>query len=97
MNPDNYGGVANAGPSQLDQQQVIRGNYPMAQGEAQAPTRLNIARPISIEQLNHGYVIVVGCQRFAVESKDALLHRLGSYLSDPNKVEEDWSTGKLKF
>lgn len=96
MNEGTYG--ASIGPTQPDQQLVANGNYPMADTQAAMPSRTqNMARPIQIEQLNHGYIVVVGCQRFAIENKDALLHRLGSYLSDPGKVEDEWQSGKLKF
>lgn len=83
---------------------LVRANYGAGVAEnrpmqemAEPPRAPNLARLIQIEQLNHGYVVVVGCQRFAIENKDALLHRLGSYLSDPGKVEEEWQSGKLKF
>lgn len=69
---------------------------PMArEGIVMPPT--NVARPIVIEPVNHGFLVTVNCQRFAIESKEALLHRLGAYLNDPGKVESDWMTGKLKW
>lgn len=57
----------------------------------------NIARAILIEPLNHGFSVTVNCQRFAIESKEALLHRLGLYLSDPSSVEREWLSGRLKW
>lgn len=79
--------------------QVEQNLAPQGFGDAQMPSRPieNVARCIQIEPLNHGYTVTVNCQRFAVESKEALLHRLGLYLTDPGKVESEWMSGKLKW
>lgn len=83
---------------------LVRANYgagvaenrPM-QETAEPPRAPNLARPIQIEQLNHGYIVTVGCQKFAIENREALLHRLASYLSNPEQIEREWQSGKLKF
>jgi len=66
-----------------------------------APTPLPpapaIARPITIQSANHGFFVSVGCQSFAVESLDALLHRLGTYLRNPSEIEHKWLAGEWKF
>lgn len=70
---------------------------PMAREGIAMPPTTNVARSIIIEPVNYGFLVTVNCQRFAIESKEALLHRLGAYLNDPGKVELDWMTGKLKW
>lgn len=61
MERQDYG--AAIGPTQPDQL-VANRNYPMEDTQAPMPSRTqNMARPIQIEQLNHGYIVVVGCQR----------------------------------
>lgn len=83
---------------------LVRSNYGAGVAEnrpmqemADPPKAPNIARPIQIEQLNHGYIVTVGCQNFAIENREALLHRLASYLSNPEQIEKEWQSGKLKF
>ncbi len=46
-----------------------------------------VARVIQIEPVNHGYVVTINCQKFAVESKEALLHRLGQYLGVAHRID----------
>jgi hypothetical protein len=82
------------------QPEAALNNRPMiAQNAELAPTAQsrNIGRAIEILPVDHGFYVTINCQRFAVESKEALLHRLGLYLSDPGKVEQDWMSGKLKW
>lgn len=54
-------------------------------------------RPVSIQPVNHGFVVTVGCQTFAVETVDALLHRLSVYLKNPSEAEAKWLSGEWKF
>ena len=56
-----------------------------------------LARNINIIPLNHGYMVEVGCQRFAIESVDKMLKYVGEYLRDPQAVEKDWFSGELKL
>lgn len=60
-----------------------------------APTRPNGIRIITITQLNHGYIVGVGCQSFAVESSSTLIAKLAEYLNNPNATEQKWNEGKL--
>ena|ERR1700761_525743 len=72
----------------------------LATGNAEASPPLqsqNVARVVQIEPVNHGFLVTINCQKFAVESKEALLHRLGLYLSNPGQVEQDWMSGKIKW
>jgi hypothetical protein len=67
-------------------------------GDASLPTPARpLPKPITIEPLNHGYAITVGCQRFAIETVDALLHRLNVYLKDPMETESRWLRGEWKW
>lgn len=66
------------------------------QPDAQAPLP-PLKRPINIQPLNHGFLVNVGCQAFAVETVDALLHRLGVYLKNPYETEQKWLSGEWKW
>lgn len=96
----NYGTAIDGG-ARYPQPDMVMGPRQQIAGnaEVQAPTMppQNIARGIQIQPINHGFLVKINCQEFAVESKEALLHRLGLYLSDPNKVEQDWMSGKIKW
>lgn len=48
---------------------------------------------INIEPLNRGFVVRVGCQSFAVSSKQELIKLFAAYILDPEKVETDWMIG----
>lgn len=54
-------------------------------------------KPVTIQPVHHGFFVSVGCQQFAVETVDALLHRLGGYLKNPGETEKMWMSGNLKF
>jgi hypothetical protein len=59
--------------------------------------RPNHIREVKINQLDHGYNIEVGCQKFAIETKEKLVKYLVLYLKDPQKTEKAWQEGKLKL
>jgi len=61
------------------------------------PPKRNKPRPISIQPLDHGFNVQVGCQVFAVESVDALIHRLTVYMKNPDDTEQKWLSGEWKF
>jgi hypothetical protein len=46
-------------------------------------------RNVTIESLHNGYIIRVGCQTFVLESADAVVANLRSYLANPDKVESE--------
>lgn len=50
----------------------------------------NIARQIIIEPLHYGYRVSVGCQQFAIETKEKLLNNLVEYLADPQTKARKW-------
>ena len=54
-----------------------------------------IPRNINIEPLNYGYIMRVGCQSLAIESKEDLLKYLTEYLNDSTKTEEKYYNKQL--
>jgi hypothetical protein len=50
----------------------------------EAPPQQDRAYSITINQLDHGYTVNVGCKCFAIESRDKLIALLGNYLADPS-------------
>lgn len=52
-------------------------------------------RRIKIEPLNHGYVVWVGCHKFAFESLDYMLQLINDYYKDPGAIEAKWHNGEL--
>ncbi len=47
-------------------------------------------RGISINPLNSGYMVKVGCQSVAVETTEKLIDMLNKYLTDPSEFERKW-------
>ena len=72
-------------------------NSRMPMPDPPAPSQRPLPRQIQINPLNHGYHVIVGCQAFAVENVDSLLHRLGIYLKNPEQAEKNWLTGEWKM
>jgi hypothetical protein len=60
-----------------------------------APSRQQAIRPINIRQLNHGYMVEVGCQTVAIETATKLIALLSSYILQPESTEELYVNGKL--
>lgn len=54
-------------------------------------------RPLSIEELNYGYVVTVGCHKFAISSSKKLTKLIGEYLEDPKSTEEKWFNNSLSI
>lgn len=52
-------------------------------------------RTINIRQLDHGYIVEVGCQAFAIESSYELAGLLAMYLAKPAETEKKYIEGKL--
>ena len=51
-------------------------------------------RTVTIEELDYGYVVRVGCQSIAVEDSAVLIKNLIKYMENPEKVEKEWRTKK---
>lgn len=49
---------------------------------------------ITIEQLDFGYIVKVGCQTFAVENISKVITYLDAYLNDPQGIEQQWYANK---
>jgi hypothetical protein len=52
---------------------------------------------VHIRQLNHGYLVTIGCQEFAIEGVSRLLMKLENYLTNPEQVEKEWLAGNYKI
>jgi hypothetical protein len=55
----------------------------------------NKIRQMSIEEVNRGYVVRVGCHTFAFSTKEELVTKVMEYISEPSKTEEKWYSGNL--
>lgn len=55
----------------------------------------NNIRTINIRQLNHGYVVEVGCQTLAIESATKLVALFTEYVLNPIATEQKYREGKL--
>lgn len=51
-------------------------------------------RSISVEAMDAGFIVRIGCQTFAIESKESLITKLSAYIRDPQNVESAWMTTK---
>lgn len=52
-------------------------------------------REINIQPIDFGYIVRVGCQTVAVETKEKLISKLTEYINDPVAAEKDYYNGKL--
>lgn len=51
-------------------------------------------RDFSIKKLNYGYIVTIGCHKFAIETKENLAKQISEYILDPQKKEEEWFSKK---
>jgi hypothetical protein len=58
-------------------------------------TRHNQIRDIEISQLNYGYIVKIGCHKFAIEKPKTLVDKLLEYLNNPSETEDKWFKGEL--
>lgn len=56
---------------------------------------INIIKKITIEQLQYGYIVKVGCHTFAIETHKRLSKVLAEYLADPSGTENKWFSNEL--
>lgn len=49
---------------------------------------------ITINTMDHGYIVEIGCKKFAIETREKLLHHLGAYLAAPYMIEREYINGK---
>lgn len=73
--------------------------HPQIQGDVPVPNpglvQEDHIRSISIRQLNHGYVVEVGCQTLAIESASKLIALFSEYVLNPIATEHKYREGKL--
>ena len=48
----------------------------------------NKIRPITVEELTTGFIVGVGCRRFAVSTKEELISKLVDYIKQPDETEK---------
>ena len=80
----------------LDEQQPIRQIRGTEEPPLMAPVTPGDNRnihDIRIEGLNYGYLVKVGCQSAAIETKEKLVRWLDAYLINPDKVKAEWFKG----
>lgn len=47
-------------------------------------------RKVTIEPVLNGWIVTVGCQRVVFDDKKIMLEKISEYLSDPEKIEEEY-------
>ena len=52
-------------------------------------------REINISPLDYGYIVRVGCQTLAIESKQDLIKHLTDYLNNPSETENKYQQKQL--
>lgn len=45
---------------------------------------------VQIQELDHGYMVRVGCKSFAIESKETLLNMITKYINNPAEVQKEF-------
>jgi len=76
-----------------DERSNIPQQAPIAEesGRAEQPVLRQNMYDISITPLDFGFIVKVGCKRFAIESKDRLINELTHYINNPSEAYKDWS------
>lgn len=69
---------------------------PQPTRESCTPKELRI-KEVNIKQLDHGYLLNVGCKTIALSSAEELLFGLKKYLKDPYKTQELFEKGEFRF
>ncbi len=78
---------------------LTRSNYPdeprpMINEGAVSPISPKM-RSFTVQPLDHGYVVQVGCTSFAIESEAKLIEKLSAYIIDPADTEAKWNNKTL--
>ena len=55
----------------------------------------NKIRQITIEEVNRGFIVRVGCHTFAISTKAELTTKITEYINEPDKTEKKWYNGDL--
>lgn len=78
----------------IEEQPVACSSEPCGYPLANYPQRA-FNYDIHITPLNSGFMLGVGCQSIAVESKSKLLQLLTDYINNPIVTEEQYRAGQL--
>ena len=82
-------GVLSGGNGLLAAPDYARGTVASECDCAAEPASSNTHK-IFIESVDYGYIVKVGCQRFAVETSEKLIKNLEAYLKNPTATERQW-------
>jgi hypothetical protein len=74
--------------------QEIAHLQPMGPGPMQPKEKETIYN-IAIRQIDHGYLVEVGCKTFAIETSTRLITLLSTYLLQPAATQKQYEQGKL--
>jgi len=82
-------GVVNTFPGQVPEEQP-------REYDAYSKANENQYRhPIRVEAFTKGFMVEVGCKRFAIEKLDDVITYMTMYLKDPRGTETAYREGKL--
>jgi hypothetical protein len=62
-----------------------------------APCGSGKIKEIRITQVDHGYIVNVGCQTFAIESAKRLVKNIEKYFESPEEIEQAWMSKNLEL
>ena len=79
----------------------LKSGYTLPQNEIVMETEMSSdsfveVRGISINPLNSGYMVKVGCQSVAVETTETLIDMLNKYLTNPADFERKWYSNNVR-
>lgn len=86
-----FNGYLSTGNATVAQDCVAREPQPMLNAEISKPRM----REVTISSLDHGFVVRVGCQTVAIQTKEDLIAKLVQYITDPAATEEKYYRGEL--
>lgn len=69
--------------------------YDSPRGEAEAPSKPNAMRDLSIREVNRGFIVQAGCHTFAISTAKELTQLVTEYINDPSGTEKRWFDGTL--
>lgn len=52
---------------------------------------------VQVETLERGYVLSVGCKRFAIESTEVLINMLTKYFTNPGEIQKQFHEKTLEI
>lgn len=84
------GGCSNSIPAYIDCGSGQRLPRPEELGFKTTKRMPDKLKEIKITAMDAGYIVNVGCQTFAIESKQSLITKLSAYINDPDNVEKAW-------